>query len=177
MLIYDVLIRGTFPRFTTQSVDALFYGADGGIEVAPIPALELGAQASLVRAKNVKDGSYLVFVPADHYRGSVTYHAPDLGSFKSSFATVSGTYVARQHRYDPTADFVAPPPAYFLLGAELGTKTQLADQTVRFAVQGSNLTNSRYRDYTSLMRYFADEPGWQVWLRMSVFFDSSKKGQ
>jgi iron complex outermembrane receptor protein len=43
---------------------------------------------------------------------------------------------------------------------------------VRLALQGQNLTNARYRDYTSLLRYFADEPGLQVWLRASVFFDS-----
>ena len=67
---------------------------------------------------------------------------------------------------------VAPPPAYFLLGAEVGTETTIADRTIRFALQGSNLTNTRYRDYTSLMRYFADEPGVQVWLRASVTFDS-----
>lgn len=176
MPIFDVLIRGTFPRFTTRAVDAVFYGADGGIEVAPIAALELGAQASLVRAKNADDGSYLVFVPADHYRGSATAHLPDLGDFTGSFATVSGTYVARQHRYDPVADFIRPPPGYFLLGAELGTETHLVDHRVRVALQGSNLTNARFRDYTSLMRYFADEPGWQVLLRISMFFDSSKKG-
>jgi iron complex outermembrane receptor protein len=177
MPVFDVTIRGTFPRFTTRAEDALFYGADGGIELALIPALEIGAQASLVRAKDVDDGSYLVFVPADHYRGSVTYHPPDGAGLRNSFATVSGTYVAHQRRYDPMADFIAPPPAYFLLGAELGTETTIADQTVRFALQGSNLTNSRYRDYTSLSRYFADEPGWQAWLRMSVFFDSSTKGK
>lgn len=171
--IFDVLIRGTFPRFTTHAVDALFYGADGGIEVAPIPALELGAQASLVRAKNVDDGSYLVFVPADHYRGSVTYHPPDVGPLRNSFVTVSGAYTARQRRFDLAADFIAPPPAYFLLGAEVGTETTIGDNIARIALQGSNLTNARYRDYTSLMRYFADEPGWQGWLRMSVYFDST----
>jgi iron complex outermembrane receptor protein len=84
--------------------------------------------------------------------------------------------VAKQRRYDPLADFVAPPPAYFVLGAELGTETTIGDQTARFALQGTNLTNARYRDYTSLGRYFADEPGWQLWLRMSVFFDSTRKG-
>jgi iron complex outermembrane receptor protein len=177
MPIFDVLIRGTFPRFVTQAVDAVFYGADGGIEIVPVPALELSAQASLVRAKDADDGSYLVFVPADRYRGSVTYHPPDVGGLRTSFVSLSGTYVTRQRRHDPMADFIAPPPAYFLLGAEIGTEMSIANQNVRFALQGSNLTNSRYRDYTSLRRYFADEPGWQMWLRMSVFFDSSMKGK
>lgn len=176
MAIFDVTIRGTFPRFTTRAIDALFYGADGGIAVAPVPALELGAQAALVRARNTDDNSYLVFVPADHYRASATYHAPDAGRLRRSFATLSGTYVARQDRSDPRADFVAPPPAYFLLGAELGTETTIAGQATRFALQGQNLTSARYRDYTGLGRYFADEPGRQLWLRISVFFDSNQKG-
>lgn len=167
MPIYDVTIRGTFPRFATRPVDAVFYGVDGGVTYAPIAQLEVGAQASLVRAKNVDDDSYLVFVPADHYRGTATYRP-----WPGTFATLMGTFVARQSRYDATADFVAPPPAYFLLGAEVGTETTIADRTIRFALQGSNLTNTRYRDYTSLMRYFADEPGVQVWLRASVTFDS-----
>jgi iron complex outermembrane recepter protein len=67
---------------------------------------------------------------------------------------------------------VPPPPGYFLLDAELGTETRVGDQIVKLALAGSNLTNARYRDYTSLLRYFADEPGWQASLRLSVFFDS-----
>ncbi|MCW5807863.1 MAG: TonB-dependent receptor [Deltaproteobacteria bacterium] len=171
--IFDTLVRGAFPRFITRGVDAMFYGADGGINVAVVPGaeapvLELGAQASLVRARNRTDDGYLVFIPADRVRGQVTYRAG-----KTS-ATVSGAYVARQRRFDAIADFVPPPPAYFLLGAEVTTETKMAGQTVRFALEGRNLTNARYRDYTSLMRYFADEPGWQAWLRMSVFFDTKK---
>ncbi|MEO8704490.1 MAG: TonB-dependent receptor [Kofleriaceae bacterium] len=175
--IFDVLINGAFPRFTTQAVDALFYGADGGIAVIPHPALELGAQVSLVRAENRDTGGFLVFVPPDRYRGSLTYHPPAIASLRKSFATVSGTYVTHQRRFDIAADFMEPPPAYFLLGAELGAETTLHDQTVKVALQGSNLTNARYRDYTSLLKYFADEPGWQVWLRVSLFFDSHKQGK
>jgi iron complex outermembrane receptor protein len=171
--IFDVVSRGAFPRFITKPVDAVFYGADGGIAVKPHPMLELGASVSLVRAKNVDDDSYLVFVPSDRARGAVTYHAPDVGGLRNSYVTLDGTYVARQRRFDVLADLATPPPAYFVLGAEVGTETQLADQKLKLALQGSNLTNARYRDYTSLLRYFADEPGWQVWLRASVFFDSS----
>jgi len=171
--IFDVTIRGAFPRFTTRAVDAVFYGADGGIAAKPLPELELGAQASLVRAKNVDDHGFLVFVPSDRYRASVTYRPADRWrSPRNLFATVTGTYVTEQQRFDLAADFVAPPAAYFLLGAELGWQTCFGYQTAKFALQGENLTNARYRDYTSLMRYFADEPGWQAWARMTISFDS-----
>jgi iron complex outermembrane receptor protein len=127
-----------------------------------------------VRARNTTDDAYLVFVPADHYRGEVTVHPPDLWGLRASFVSVSGTYVARQRRFDLAADLATPPAAHVQLGAEIGTETRVAGQTLKFALQGQNLTNARVRDYTSLLRYFADEPGLQVWLRMSVFFNSTK---
>jgi iron complex outermembrane receptor protein len=170
--IFDVLIRGTFPRFVTRPVDAVFYGADGGISVSPVSWLDLGGQVSMVRAKNTTDDSYLVFVPPDQLRGSVTYKAPALWSLRKSFASVSGTYVRRQRRFDLAADFSPPPDAYFLLGAELGTEASFAEQKVEIALQGTNLLNTRYRDYTSLLRYFADQPGWQVMLRLSMHFST-----
>lgn len=173
MPIFDVLIRGSFPRFTTRPIDALFYGADGGIALKPHRFVELGGQVSIVRAENVRDGSYLVLVPADRFRGEVTLRAPDGWGLRKTALSVAGTYVSRQRRFDLAADFAAPPASYFQLGAELGTETRAAGQTLRFALQGQNLTNAHYRDYTSLLRYFADEPGWQLWMRMSVFFDSS----
>ena len=167
--IFDVTIRGAFPRFVTRPVDALFYGADGGVAVAPTKWLELGGQLSMVRARNRTDDSYLVFVPPDRVRGSVTVKR------WNSFASVTGTFVRQQDRYDLAADFAEPPDAYFLLGAELGTEMKWNDQILKLALQGSNLANERYRDYTSLLRYFADQPGWQLMLRASVHFSSEAK--
>jgi iron complex outermembrane receptor protein len=167
--IFDVTIRGAFPRFVTRPVDALFYGADGGVAVAPVDWLELGAQLSLVRARNRTDDRYLVFVPADRARGSVTV------KHWNSFLSATGTFVRKQTRFDLAADFAEPPDAYVLLGAEVGTETKLHDQTLKLALQGSNLLNQRYRDYTSLLRYFADQPGWQVMLRASIHFTSVRK--
>ncbi|MGE0400291.1 MAG: TonB-dependent receptor [Kofleriaceae bacterium] len=172
--IFDVLIRGTFPRFTTRAVDALFYGADGGVVVTPVTGLELGAQFSVVRARNRTDGGYLVFVPPDRARGSVTYRRSTLWGARNPYLSVAGTYVTRQRRFDVSADLSAPPPAYATLDAELGFESCVCEHALRFALQGTNLTNTRYRDYTSLLRYFADQPGWQLLFRMSFHFSSPK---
>ncbi|MDX2090893.1 MAG: TonB-dependent receptor [Kofleriaceae bacterium] len=170
MPIFDVLVRGTFPRFATRPVDSMFYGVDGGITAAPAPWLELGAQLSVVRAKNTDDDSYLAFIPPDQARASVTLKRASLGGLGKSFAMIAGTLVRKQTRYELASDFAAPPDAYALLGAELGTETTFGSQTVKFALQGTNLTNARYRDYTSLLRYFADQPGRQVLFRVSLSF-------
>ena len=64
------------------------------------------------------------------------------------------------------------PDGYFLLDAEVGGQTPLGKQTLKYAVHGTNLLNARYRDYTSLLRYFADQPGLQIMLRLSVHFST-----
>lgn len=170
--IFDVLIRGSFPRFTTRPVDALFYGADGGVVVKPIEPLELGAQLSMVRARNRSDDSFLVLIPSDRLRSSARYTHESASGWEKLFVELAGTLVARQKRYDRAADLAAPPPGYFLLDAELGGETRVGEQTVKLALHGTNLLNARYRDYTSLLRYFADQPGLQIMLRLSLHFST-----
>jgi iron complex outermembrane recepter protein len=170
--IFDVLIRGAFPRFVTRPVDAVFYGADGGVSATPLSWLELGGQLSIVRARNRTNDSYLVFVPPPRASGTVTVRRDELAGARNVFATLSGEYVARQDRFDIRADLAPPPDAHFLLGAEAGIELSAGDRVFKVAVQGSNLTNARYRDYTSLLRYFADQPGWEAVLRLSVHFKS-----
>jgi iron complex outermembrane receptor protein len=170
--IFDVLIRGTFPRFVTRPVDALFYGTDGGISATPVPWLELGGQFSLVRARDTSNDAPLVFIPPDRFQGSITYKAPDRWSLRKTHVSVSGSYTRRQHRFDPVADFARPPEGYFLVGGEIGTETSLAGYDLAIALQGTNLLDTRYREYTSLLRYFADQPGRQLMLRLSIHFSS-----
>jgi iron complex outermembrane receptor protein len=172
MPIFDVLITGAFPRFVTRPVDALFVGADGGVAVKPIDELELSTQVSWVRAKNRTDNGYLVFVPPLRARAELTYKPPAFWGLHDAFLSVNGTFVGKQHRYDIAADFAVPPDAYLLLGAEAGASIHAGDRTLKVAISGQNLTNARYRDYTSLLRYFADQPGWQLLVRASVSFSS-----
>jgi iron complex outermembrane receptor protein len=172
MPIFDVLISGTFPRFVTQPVDALFYGFDGGVNAKPVDWLELGGQLSVVRARNVGDDRFLTFVPPDRARATATVRGGGLLGLRRTYASAGGTYVARQKRFDVNADLAPPPDAYFLVDAEVGAETTVSGQIMRLAIRGSNLTNARYRDYTSLMRYFADLPGWQATVRLSLHFDT-----
>jgi iron complex outermembrane receptor protein len=173
--VFDVLVRGAFPRFSYRAVDALFYGADGSLVVkAPEPiSLELDLRFTVVRARNLTEDGYLVFVPPDRGRATLTYRFPRFGRFDNSFVSVATTLVARQDRFEPAADFAAPPAGYLLLGAALGTELSLGDQRLRITAEGRNLLDRRYRDYISLVRYFADEPGLELLLRLSLFFNHS----
>jgi iron complex outermembrane receptor protein len=168
-------VRGTFPVFTFRPVDAVFYGAEHAFEVAPRGRkggrpVSITGQLAVVRARDVTDRGYLVFVPPGRYRLGVTYRWPEVWKLRNGYVSVGGTLVDRQRRFDLEADFAPPPPAYFVLGAAAGVELPLGDQVLAVGLEGGNLTNARYREYTSLLRYFADEPGWELRLRLSLDF-------
>ncbi|MBA3456508.1 MAG: TonB-dependent receptor, partial [Deltaproteobacteria bacterium] len=109
-------------------------------------------------------------IPPDRFRGTITAKPPGFGGVRNGFITLSGTYVRRQRSFDLAADFAVPPDPYFLLGAEAGGEAKVGEHVVKVALVGTNLLDTRYRDYTSLLRYFADQPGWQVMARLSMHF-------
>ncbi len=163
--------KGAFPLFEPTAVDALFYGGEVAGRVRPPKwPVSFDAQAAWVRAQQVPGGEPLVFIPPDNYRVGVTYWWPDIPGTDNGHIGVSGNFVDRQRRFDREADFTVPPPAYGLLGAEVGLDVPFADQVFAVALSGRNLTNARYRDYTSLLRYFANEPGWELSLRLTLRF-------
>ena len=62
------------------------------------------------------------------------------------------------------------PEAANLLHASFGSDLQLGSQTWSWGIEGHNLLNTVYRDYTSLLRYYADQPGRDVRLHVSTDF-------
>jgi len=171
-------VRGTYQVFSFRPVDAVFYGAEHALAVAPPRwPVSLDGQLAVVRARDVTHDGFLVFVPPGRYRLGVTYRWPEVWRLRNGYVSVGGTLVDRQRRYDPDTDFAPPPPAYFLLGAATGVELPLGDQVLSVGLEGGNLTNARYRQYTSLLRYFADEPGWELRLRLSLDFALERPGQ
>lgn len=171
--IFDVLIRGTYPRFVTRPVDAEFHGADAGARITPWPWLELAAQAAVVRAQARASDRALAFIPPDRARASIAVQRAALWGLRDTRAELSATGVRRQTRYDLATDLAPPPPGHVLVGAEIGGAVTLGGRPIELAIQGSNLLDRRYREYTSLLRYFADQPGRAVLFRLSVRFDTS----
>ncbi|WP_332367741.1 hypothetical protein [Spirosoma telluris] len=149
--------------------------------------LTVTTKNSLLFAYNQTDHGYLVFIPANRSDNSLRYDWAKVGKLSNLYVSLSGLYVARQNRAPAvttrqengqvifTGDFAAPPPAYFLLGAELGFMAQVGSQTMTFSVSGANLANVAYRDYLNRFRYFADEPGRTILLKVKLPFSVAKR--
>ena len=112
-------------------------------------------------------------MPADRAVASVTLRRDTLWGLGKSHLGVTATFVRRQARVDANSDLAPPPPGYALFGLEAGSEVTSGGRPVRFSVDVQNLTDARYRDYTSLLRYFADQPGRQITVRLSVPLDAA----
>ncbi|SFD34678.1 TonB-dependent receptor [Spirosoma endophyticum] len=174
--------RGAFPSYSYAQVQARFRGIDATLTYKLTSQLTLTTKNSLLFAYNQTDRDYLVFIPPNRSDNSLRYDWARLGRLSNLYVSVSGLYVARQNRAPAvtsrqengdvifTGDFAPPPPAYFLLGAELGFAAKVGRQSMSVILTGSNLANVDYRDYLNRFRYFADEPGRNISLKVRVPF-------
>ena len=166
---FDVTIRGTYPSFTYQPIDAVFYGLDGAISVGPTAPVGLDATGGLVRASKRGSGDGLVGTPADHMTLSVVGRPPSLGFAHHIALRLSSELVATQSQVNDAEDFAPTPEGYALVHA--GVEAELGErQPVRVAVEAHNLLDTAYRDYSSLLRYYADQPGRDIRLRVGMDF-------
>jgi iron complex outermembrane receptor protein len=165
---FDVTIRGTFPRWEFRQVDADFHGVDGRIELGPDALVGVAVQGAVVRARERTTGTFLTGTPPDRASAELTVRPPGLPALRHPSIGVRLDAVARQSRVTPALDFAPPPPGYLLVGALAEAGIPVRGTELRLAVEGRNLANARYREYTSLTRYFADQPGRDVLVRLAA---------
>ena len=166
-----VTIRGTFPTYDYVQNDALLRGIDAQVDVRVLHHLDLGASASILRADNLDLDGPLYAMPSDRFGAKMRLHADHIGPFRLPYLEAQVQHVTRQDRLQPGAYEPAPPPAaYTLADLRIGTEVSVNGLPLRLALGVQNLFDIRYRDYLSRFRYFIDEPGRNVVLRVSVPF-------
>lgn len=174
--------RGAFPAYSYSQVRASFRGIDATLTYKFTDHLSLTSKTSLLFAFDHTNRDYLVFIPPNRTTNSLRYDWASTGKVSNLYARISGLFVARQNRAPAvterqenggiifTGDFAPPPPAYFLLGAEAGFSWAVRGQPVNVVLTSSNLANVSYRDYLNRFRYFTDEPGRNISLKINVPF-------
>ncbi|MDX1546577.1 MAG: TonB-dependent receptor [Rhodothermales bacterium] len=163
-----VTIRGTFPAFRYAQTDAVLRGFDGSIGYDVAPFLTLSAVASVVRGRDREADDDLIFMPSDRLTLQSEIHLPDAGLFRENEMEIEALLVREQDRFPEGVDFADPPPGYTLLGFHYRTALQVGAVPVRLSLEVENLLNTSYRDYLSRFRYFIDDPGRSLTLRLQV---------
>lgn len=166
---FDVTIRGTWPTYGFQAIDADFFGMDGSISVGPHAPVGFKALGGIVRAENRANGDHLIGTPGDHLTLTAIGRPPALGALDKTVLQVRADLVAEQSRVNPKHDFAPPPDGYILWGLSIETEIGKR-QPVRVGADATNLLNTTYREYNSLLRYYGDQPGRDVRLRAGMDF-------
>lgn len=179
----ELTIRGAFPTFRYSQTNARLHGYDVSIQYNADAHWNASAKVSILRAWNKKAKDWLIQMPADRYEAQVTYNFTNFKKLNETYLSVSGIYVLRQTRVPATgnievpgsatkqSDYLTPPPAYFLVSMEAGTKFKVNHNNWNVILAVTNFSNLAYRDYMNAFRYFSDEMGRNVSLRLKIPFD------
>lgn len=184
--IRHALVRGEVTGYVNQIRDYIYLAPVGvpgraldslqvlqgnarlaGIELAaavPLPAsFSVQLNADVVHARNTADDSALPFVPPARAATTVRWDERAPGRY----ASVSAEWNARQTRTFRD-DFA--PPAWSMLSAAAGTAMLTPRGLVHIDVSVRNLLNTRYRDFMSRYKEFADAAGRAVVVKLSADF-------
>lgn len=162
-------IRGAFPVFHYLQTDVLMAGTDAAFQVNLPENFIYGVKGSMIRATDLLKRRGLIFMPGDRIQHSINWNYP-FQSRKKLFITLSHSLVRRQTRYPEGIDLTDPPASYQLFGAEAGYGATVFENDFEVTLEVTNLLNTPYREYLNRFRYFADELGRTISLRINYKF-------
>lgn len=184
----QLTIRGYFPVFEYGQTDAMLTGSDVSLQWHLHKRLSYQGKASYLYASGITHDEKLTFIPPAQLENALTYSWPKAGRWKDLYVTVSVPTALKQYRApktvypedapnytgDETFDFMPAPKAYTLLNLEVGTKIPVGDKELSVILSGENLLNTSYRNYMNRLRYYADDTGRNIMLRLKYNFHSHK---
>jgi iron complex outermembrane recepter protein len=165
-------IAGAFPLIEYQQTDAVLSGFDVSALVKPLPAVEWISKFSFLRARNKTLNDWLILMPANRLSNEVTYSLKDGKKITNTYISAELMNVLRQNNTpgetNGKQDYKAPPSAYTLLNLNASVTVPVYKIPVSISVGVRNLLNTVYRDYLNGMRYFTDEAGRNISMRLKI---------
>jgi iron complex outermembrane receptor protein len=165
-----ITVRGSFPTFRYDQVQAIMYGAEFQGDYTVDDWLTFSLQGSMIRGDNLTTGNPLFMIPSDRISNALHAHRESfLDVFGDAFIEFRVTHVRMQNRFDPNLDYTNPPPGYSLYDINLGgTILHGPLKGISANLSFQNITNLAYRDYLSRYRYFAMDTGFNCIVRMTI---------
>ena len=175
-------IRGVYPYFRYRQTDALFFGVDIDAAVKISKHVVASPRVSLLRARDIINDDYFLFVPSNRFAVNLRYERPVAFGFGPFYIESKTQYVVKQtaspkvitvhqikeaqeNDQDPfngdfsNFDFAEPPAGYFLWDLAAGISVRTAGVQYDIRLASENVLNKTYREYTNRLRYYADDLG------------------
>ncbi|MDI9355563.1 MAG: TonB-dependent receptor [Chitinophagaceae bacterium] len=159
-------IRGVFPVFHYQQTDAFLSGLDFLGSVKIIPPLEYKFTASLIRAMDITQNDYLIYIPADRFTNSLFY-SWKIPKDKKIMVGIKYKKIRTQDRVPENQDYLPPPNGYDMFDMEGSFDFLWRKNYFKVSFQANNIFNTSYREYLNRFRYFADEIGRNISVQLT----------
>ncbi len=164
-------IRGYFKTFSYKQTNAHLTGTDIAINYQWNEQLSSRMKGAFLFARNATANDWLILMPADRLSLHTTYQKDINEKLREAFVSVEGRYVFQQKRIPNNfdqIDYPRPPQGYFVLDASVGTQWYVGSTPIHLSLTAMNILNQKYRDYLDAFRYFVDQPGTNLVLRVRV---------
>lgn len=162
-----VSLRGTFNVYEYLQADAFFYGFDFSGSYEFSDKVSAYAKGSIIRAKNTEANNYFPFIPSDRMDWGMAF---EFGKKQqTNKLTLSNMLVARQNR-EPDFDLAPAPPGYSLINLGYQRQFPIGNDKLNVGFQIQNLLNSSYKEYMNRFRYFTDDIGRNILLKINYQF-------
>ena len=173
----EFTIRGAFPVWSYRQTNAQLVGIDFSVYSNWTSQIRSDHQFSWVRGTDTTMDIPLINIPAASMRNSISYTNSDWNDFsislESQFVFEQGrfpdniTVFSPQQQQEIALDINTPPPSYHLLSLDISNKlTLFKDNDLSVGLRATNLLNTNYRDYLNRQRYFVDDLGRNISLRI-----------
>ena len=148
-------------------MDAIFQGIDFSGSYRISKQLTFSSKLALLRAFQQGTQQFLYGIPSDRLENTLKWDF----SKKEAYLSIGNQLVAQQTRVEPNADFAPAPAGYSLWNLQAGMRLPLGkSQSLKIGLSVTNLLNISYREYMNRFRYFTDDMGRNIALRLTYEF-------
>ncbi|ANF51441.1 TonB-dependent receptor [Chryseobacterium glaciei] len=162
-------IRGVFPEWQYQQIDAKMYGVDLDVNWRLTDDLTYVGKGSYVHGQDETNNEPLILMMPPNFSNAIQFKKEKWNNF---YFTVENQTSLKQTRFpirnapleiyvdgqlvDKEIDFSTPPNGYSLWNIQTGINI---NKNLSAGLIVNNLFNTSYRDYLNRLRFFADEAG------------------
>ncbi len=147
--------------------DARLTGVEAALEYHAAEWLHLQGGADYTRGQNTTADQPLAFIAPLRLAGGLRLEGGSGRALVLPHLSINVEHHATQGRLDP--DDIAP-PAYTLVRVGTGVGVMVGAQLVRLDLQVRNLFDTTYRSFLSRYKFYADDPGRNMVVRVSTTF-------
>ncbi|MBX3255293.1 MAG: TonB-dependent receptor [Chitinophagaceae bacterium] len=169
-----VTVAGTFLQAKWKQTNARLTGIDLALNYHLSKQILLTSRTSVLRAYNRTLNDWQIGMPSDRTTLEAAYSFNDRGKFSGTYISVETPFVFKQTRVPDESkhglqDYKEPPAGYVLMNLNVSTTILVGKNLpVTVGLSGTNLLNRSYREYMNSFRYFTDERGRNIGVRLKI---------